>query len=349
MPPENAISKSPARRSPLRRLRFAVLYSLYVAGVLFLGLKLYGWFVYDVPLTRSSNADDVWGLYYPELWESGAIDSDANPDDDRLDVLLLGASVLEQMTEPLEGELKQRYGDNVRLYNLSKSAHTTRDSRQKLDRLKDKHFDIIVVYHGINDVRMNCVPKDEYRDDYSHCAWYASFRQRLKAGAISLKGVAAGLNKGSIGLGTPDDKDRQYGHEIKTAAAFRANLEAIVTSARDRGIPVVLMTFATYLPSDYTEERFRAGQLDYGPGRFKLPTEVWGNPPDVLAAVKVHNAVIRDVAARFDHVRFVDQEKLLPRNGKVFADVCHLTDYGCELFVRNLAATVNLTVDGHRQ
>jgi lysophospholipase L1-like esterase len=336
MPPDDANPKSTTRNSPLRRVRFAVLYSLYVAGIVFLGWKLYGWFVYDVPLTRPSNADDVWGMYYPELWKSGAVDSDARPDDGRLDVLLLGASVLEQMTEPLERELQQRYGDNVRLYNLSKSAHTTRDSLQKLDRLRDRHFDVIVVYHGINDVRMNCVPKADYRDDYSHCAWYASFEQKLKHGAISVRGVTSDL-KSSIGLGPPDVKDRKYGRDIKTAAAFRANLEAIVSSARERKIPVVLMTFATYLPEDYTEERFRAGQLDYGKGQFQLPTEVWGHPPDVLAAVKVHNAVIRDVAERFDNVRFVDQEKLLPRNGKVFADVCHLTPHGCRLFAKNLA------------
>jgi lysophospholipase L1-like esterase len=348
MPPEDQNPKTKSRRSPLRRVRFAVLYSLYVAGVLFLGLKLYGWFVFDVPLTRTSNADDVWRLYYPELWQTGAVDSDAKPGDGRLDVLLLGASVLEQMTEPLERELKQRYGDNVRLYNLSKSAHTTRDSRQKFSRLKDKQFDLIVVYHGINDVRMNCVPRAEYRDDYSHCAWYASFAQKLKYGAISVRGVAADL-KTSIGLGPPDVENRKYGGDVKTAAAFRANLEAIVSSARERKIPVVLMTFATYLPPDYTKERFQAGKLDYGEGRFKLPTEVWGNPRDVLAAVKVHNAVIRDVAAKYDNVRFVDQEKLLPRNGKVFADVCHLTPHGCELFAKNLAAAVNLTVDGHRQ
>jgi GDSL-like Lipase/Acylhydrolase family len=333
----NANPKSATRRSPLRRVRFAVLYSLYVAGVVLVGWKLYGYFVFDVPLTRPANADDVWSLYYPELWKSGAIDSNAKPDDGRLEVLLLGASVLEQMTEPLEQELKKRYGNNVRLYNLSKSAHTTRDSRNKLSRLRDKHFDVIVVYHGINDVRMNCVPKSEYRDDYSHCAWYASFEQRLNSGAISVKGVAAGLDKGSIGLGEPDEKDRGYGRDIKTGPAFRANLEAIVKSARSKGIPVVLMSFATYLPPDYTKTRFQAGQLDYGEGRFKLPAEVWGNPPDVLAAVKVHNAVIRDVAARFDNVRFVDQAKLLPRNGKVFADVCHLTPYGCNLFAKNLA------------
>jgi hypothetical protein len=39
-------------------------------------------------------------------------------------------------------------------------------------------------------------------------------------------------------------------------------------------------------------------------------------------------------------VRFVDQAALLPRNGRHFADICHLTPAGCEAFVAHLLPAV---------
>ena len=233
--------------------------------------------------------------------------------------------------------MRKRYGDRVRVFNLAKSAHTTRDSSLKYSRLKDKHFDLIIVYHGINDCRMNCIPKEDFRDDYSHCAWYDSFQRRLKSGTLSLQGISAGFK---IGLGEPDRRDRQFGHDVKTGTAFRRNLESIVTAARDRYTPVVLMSFATYLPNNYSEDRFRAGQLDYGNGEHGMPVETWGDPAAVIAAVETHNAVIQDVAYRFDNVLYVDQKRLLPDNGTSFSDVCHLTKRGIRVFVGNLVPAI---------
>lgn len=341
-PNSKSRASDPVRRSrsPARGILGWVLYAGYVSAVVFLGLKLYGWFVLDIPVTRAPDNDDVWRLYYAELWDSGAIDSQSTAGDGRLDVLLLGASVLEQVAEPLEAALKQRFGENVHVYNLCKSAHTTRDSANKYSRLRDKPFDLIVVYHGINDARMNCVPRADFRDDYSHCNWYASFDRRLKQGALSVSGIAAGLSQGKIGLGEPDADARDFGREIKTKTAFRRNVEQIVRDAAARKTPVVLMTFATWVPPGYSEKKFRAGKLPYGDGRFELPVEVWGDPPNVLKAVDAHNAVIRDVARRYDNVRFVDQRKLLPKDGSVFCDACHLTDAGCRQFAANIVAAL---------
>ncbi|MFQ5731642.1 MAG: SGNH/GDSL hydrolase family protein, partial [Planctomycetaceae bacterium] len=332
-----------SKRSPSRRLVGWGLYAGYLAAVVFVGVKLFGYFVLDIPVTRSANADDVWRYYYKELWKSGAVDSQSTAGDGRMDVLLLGASVLEQAADPLEDALKKQVGDNVRVYNLCKSAHTTRDSALKYSRLREKQFDLIVVYHGINDSRMNCVPKADFRDDYSHCRWYAGFDRRLKAGMLSVRGITAGFNRGKIALGEPDDDARAFGRDVKTETAFRRNVEQIVKAAAARKTPVVLMTFATWIPDGYSEEKFRMGKLPYGSGRFELPVEVWGDPPNVLKTVNAHNAVIRDIAGRYDNVRFVDQQKLLPGNGSVFSDVCHLTDDGCEQFAANVVAAIRRT------
>ena len=327
-------------KTPLRRFVGWLLYAGYLVGLAFIALKVYGYLALDIPVTRSANEDDVWRLYYGELWDSGAITSNSTADDGRMDVLLLGASVLEQVGEPLEAALKKEFGENVRVYNLCKSAHTTRDSTHKYRRLQDRHFDLIIVYHGINDSRMNCVKTADFRGDYTHCAWYASFERRLKEGALSFAGIAAAAGHGKIGLGEPDAEARAFGREIKTKTAFRQNVEEIVAAARKRNTPVVLMTFATWIPDGYSDEKFRAGKLPYGSGQFELPMAVWGDSANVLEAVRVHNAVIRDVANRYDNVRFVDQRALLPGDGSVFTDPCHLTKKGCELFAANILATL---------
>ena len=323
-----------------RRVRFVVLYSLYLVVLGWIGLKLFAWFKYDVPLTRSENRDDVWRTFYPELWKSGAIETDGTGDDARLDVLLLGASVLEEVKDDLLDALKERYGDSVHVYNLAISAHTTRDSMQKYKRLLDRHFDLVIIYHGINDSRMNCVAADLYRDDYSHCGWYVTFEQKLKTGLISVRTVFSKHNRDRIGNGPPDEANLKYSENVKTGPAFEQNLETILKYAAAKKTPVVLMTFATHLVKGYSRQAFEAGELDYGKGRHQLAVEVWGTPKGVSAAVKTHNAAIRRLHHKFPANLFVDMNAKLPKNGKTFSDICHLTPAGCKRFVAELLPVI---------
>lgn len=341
MPPAAAIPAAiPRKRSLKRRVLWGMLYVVYLAAIGFAGLKFYAYIVYDVPLTRAAEPDDVWRHYYPELWRSGAIETDAAPHDGKLDVLLLGGSVLQDVAGPLEEALRERYGERVRVYNLCKSAHTTRDSYFKFQRLRGQRFDLVVLYHGINDCRMNCVPPETFRDDYTHCAWYRSLERRLKAGVVILDDVNLLADTGAISLGVPDEKLRRFGREIKTAGPFRRNVEFILRTAREKHTPVLLMSFACYLPADYSEAKFRAGELDYGPGHFKIRTEVWGDPPDVVAGIAAHNAVLRSLARQYDNVLFVDQEAKLPHDGTTFCDVCHLTPRGDRQFAANVLPAI---------
>ncbi len=106
-------------------------------------------------------------------------------------------------------------------------------------------------------------------------------------------------------------------------------------AARVQATPVLLMTFAYWEAPGYSKERFLAGKLAYGHGGFELPTEVWGKPENVVAALEAHNREIRQLAET-EGVIFVDQAKQMPHDGRHFADICHLTDQGCRRFVENL-------------
>lgn len=114
-------------------------------------------------------------------------------------------------------------------------------------------------------------------------------------------------------------------------------VERILALAARRGDPVLLMTFATYLPENYSLEAFRAKRLDYRLHR--VPIEKWGagrmcRPP--LRSRATSCAWPSNIRRR----GFVDQARLLPGSGRYFNDPCHFTVAGSEKFVENLLPAV---------
>jgi hypothetical protein len=98
------------------------------------------------------------------------------------------------------------------------------------------------------------------------------------------------------------------------------------------------MSFAWYVPPGYSLERMRARRLDYSDPL--LPLEAWGEPESVARALSAHDAVLREAVARRPEVLFVDQEALVPRDGRHFRDVCHLSPLGAEVFLDGLERAI---------
>ena len=334
-----------------KRLFLIAIYLLFITGLCWLGMKVFWKFRYSVPLTKTTQQMDLYEFHYPELWSTGAADAEVAPDDNIFDVLLLGGSVLEQVSEEFEQQLhncfEDEFGLQVRVFTLSKSAHTSRDSFLKYIKLSDKQFDLVVVYHGINDVRMNCCPESVFKDDYTHCAWYRSLQRRLAAGKLTIPGLIREQTANVFALGEPEDKFLEFGGTIKTARPFRHNLEKIVWSAHVKDQIVLLMTFAFFVPTDYSQEKFKRGELDYRPGRYHFPLETWGKPCHVVATIKAHNAQIRDLVKQYDTLIFVDQHRQLQLDGRHFSDPCHLTDVGCRAFVANMLPPILKRISAH--
>jgi hypothetical protein len=130
----------------------------------------------------------------------------------------------------------------------------------------------------------------------------------------------------------------RFGGEIKTVRAFERNLTNLVDLAREREQTVVLMTFCSYLPENYTLERFEERALDYC--LHSCAVEIWGAPDHVVKGLKAHNRIIRGLQARFQGVRLVDQEGRMPRGRDHFNDICHLTQRGCDRFAANVVRGV---------
>ena len=227
-------------------------------------------------------------------------------------------------------------------------GHTTRDSYFKYDALRDVPYDLVVVYHGINELRANNAPPEMFRSDYSHYGWYvllndagrrtsrqwSLLRETIVWMAVK---VRERFGRGIVPTGRPPDDWLQFGSDYKSAASFGDNLTEIVRMAGETDVPVLLMTFAHYLAPGYTEEAFQNRELDYL--LHQIPTELWGEPTTVDRGVEAHNAVIQDLAERTD-VLFVDQQAAMPVGRRYYNDICHLTLEGSRLFVANMVPVI---------
>jgi hypothetical protein len=336
----------PARHRA-RRFGSVLLYGLLILLSLELGSRLFWTSRHGV----SFLSPNLFTAFYPEL--EPVASAPADDAEDAIDLLLLGGSVFHEdfSTVPsvLRRRLEAKTGRRVRIDNLAQPAHTTRDSSLKYDLLGDRKFDLVLVYHGINEARANNVPPELFRDDYSHYSWYANI-QRLQAhresryvvlpytlvylGSAVAEGI--GFTK-HVSIQKPRPEWLAYGREVKTERAFRTNLERILERAEARGEPVLLMTFATYVPPDYTHLKFIRKELDYS--AHSLPIELWGVPAYVEDAVQKHNAIVRQLA-REHGTLFVDQDRLIPKTGANFNDVCHLTPRGGREFVENIEGVI---------
>jgi hypothetical protein len=115
--------------------------------------------------------------------------------------------------------------------------------------------------------------------------------------------------------------------------------------AARRGDPAMLMTFATYVPADYSLDAFRRHALDYD--LHVSPVDLWGRPASVIARVARENDVVRGLAASHPNVLFVDQARLMPTGATYFNDVCHLTLPGSSAFAATLVEAMKPTFQTH--
>lgn len=341
---------SPERRPPwLLALLAAAILAAVSAVLLEVAARGFWSLRHGIPVGSPGRILHAW---YPELERVAR--KQPSRQDGFYDVLLLGGSALNGEWGSVEQALAERLAfagrRNVRVFNLAMAGHTTRDSRLKYAALRRARFELVVVYHGINDTRANNVPPELFRDDYSHYTWYetvnamARYSGRTRfALPYTLRFLRLTLRQRSApGRYLPPEAPREdwlpYAAVPRSAAAFEANLGAILALAAGRGDQMLLATFATYVPPGYTPEAFARKQLDYGLHRSAI--EEWGRPEHVLAAITAQNEVVRRLAGGGDGPLFVDQARLMAGEPRWFNDVCHFTVEGSMRFAEHLAEAV---------
>jgi hypothetical protein len=335
-----------------KRAAFALVVGALVLGACELAARSY-W----ARATRRPfhDTDLLLHAWYPEL---GRLSGEtAVRGDDRFDVLVLGPSVLDRhygnFDAAFDAALRARH-PRAWVANLSLAGHSTRDSLNKYRQLGRHRFDLVVVYDSINELRANNVPPELFRDDYSHIDWYWEVNPIAEHPRLArvltlpfglrrawLTFVEARHLREPVPRVHPDPEWLAYGGELKTAGPLRAQLEQIVALAHARGEPVLLSTFAWWVPPDYSLERFHAHELDYAYGRKAVPIEVWGTPEHVMAGLARHNQVIAEVARTAPADYFVDLAARMAPGRRSYQDVCHLTPEGIAILVEAWLSAVD--------
>lgn len=336
------------KQSTGKRLLFATICLLGILVVLEAGLR--GFLSFEFGLSYWQ--PDYLTAFYPET--ARIENKTIQRTDSTIDVLLLGGSVLHRDYSQFETRLREALAFEtrrlVRIHNLARPAHTSLDSVYKYRRLADQKFDLVVFYHGINEARANNCPEEMFRPDYSHYAWYERVNDLEHHSVQPLYVTPSALRflwqwKKStwwddryVSAHRPkNDEWMRQGGSIKTAEPFENNVRTILDLAHQKQEPVLLMTFAYYLADGYSDEAFRARELDYADR--KSPVGIWGKPGNVTAAIDAHNQVLRRVGGDYQNVHLVDQSALLPKAGRFFNDICHITHEGTRRFVDNMIPT----------
>lgn len=333
-----------SRRRKVVFLSFIVLALLSIGEV---GSRIF-WAMRGVPVWTAQRM--IHRSFYPELIPV----ENATPSrtDDVLDILLLGGSVPNNNYGNIEHLLREKLflsGHPARVYNVAMPGQTSLDSYYKYRHLQHKQFDVVLVYHGINEVRANNCPPDVFKADYSHYSWYSLINAWERASdsrwfvepytfkflgskVLERLGVAR-----YVPTHQPRPEDMEWGKDVKTAASLRKNIEGIIRIAAAKNERLILMSFAYYVPQGYSKEKFDKRELDYC--SHALPIELWGKPEYVSAAIETHNAIIQTLVT-IHQLKSVDQNAEMAKNKNFFNDICHLTHQGCAKFVDNLLPVI---------
>jgi hypothetical protein len=259
-------------------------------------------------------------MVYPALYtiKKNFVAGDTN-------VLLLGGSVLYNSFDTLS-----RGGADCELtfHNAAYIAHTSLDSLYKYKYLSENgyKFDYIVFYHGINDLRLNNIPPEYFKNDYSHYYYYKlhghlfggkwSVYDLFTASTLAYNAyqlffkvysLTTFRTNSFIPYDIPVSTLTKYGIDIKSEATFSDNLSGIIELSKSDNSTLVVPLFAT-------EKDFADTEL----------TRIWGEPENVIKGIARHNNVISRLQQDFVLI----ETKGISADKSNFEDICHYTQQG---------------------
>ena len=234
----------------------------------------------------------------------------------------------------LEKILQDKFpGQRVEVNNFSTPGHTTAEILSEfLLNSFDSQPDVVVFYHGYNDIRAFLTPG--FKNDYSHfrrnfAAEYEKLRIVNLLPFVPLafynfllwnhmpKRIVGRDVHYAVTRGKMDIDAEPQGINI-----FRRNLEHIINVCRANGMQMVLSTFCHFFDD---ESRADAERLK------------WENK--VREVVLLENRVVSDLA-REHGLPLVDNLNLIPQDHRHFNDKIHFTLDGMKLLAENLSVPI---------
>jgi hypothetical protein len=254
-------------------------------------------------------------------------------------ILTLGGSAIfnRRMTERLSYSLKRATPTRLEIEGAALRTHTTRDSVIKYAYHFTRYkFDYVMIYDAANDLWMNHVSADDFREDYSHA------RPQYKRNFFLDHSLIARLLYNRF-LWTRKCVYANPGSQCYNAAHFRAyktyerNIRELIRLVRNDGGVPILLTFAWNIPANYTKARFDQGTLGYNnPTNYdKCPVEFWGDVEYVREGVRQNNQIVRAIANE-ERTLLIDEEEMFSNNTAMFGDPFHFSEEGTDMFVKSI-------------
>ncbi len=237
----------------------------------------------------------------------------------------------------LEARLRGRFpGRPLEVLNGGVPRYRSAESLLNLGRLADLAPDLVLIYHGINDI-VWCDPGAHYADPENVP------RERLRHERAEEKAsvfLVQELWRQATGY-YPEKYERGTGyvHYPEARESFRGNLTRMVEKTRGLGGEAVLLTFATRLRDELSAEE-RQAVVD-GP----LFQDYFPSYEAMDEALKAYNGIVREVAEATG-APLIELEGLLPSEGRYWTDFCHLSAEGTALMIDRLEEPLAALVAG---
>lgn len=234
----------------------------------------------------------------------------------------------------LEKNLQQEFPDlDIEVNNFGMGGWSSAETLINFTlRIIDTQPDVVVIYHGYNDLRMALAP--DYENDYSHArqnlgevyhlyrmaSWVPymplAFYNYLVRKLIFSQNIQSSLLEATTpGWQKAQKFDADYRAGLHT---FQRNLEHIIHICKSNGISVVLSTFCHYLYDDIKHDSYHS-RFHHG--------------------IEYANLLIQQLAEKHD-IECVDNARKVPYENENFIDSIHFSHAGMRIFADNVSPPI---------
>lgn len=278
--------------------------------------------------------------YYPMVKEIRA-NYDLSP---KKKVLILSSSALTDGWGGFASIFAKELNKNTEdwdVYNASGVGFSSLDNLNTYSMLSDLEFDVLLFYNGINDSRLNNCPPEIYKENYRHIAWNNEIAAILRHPELnrstipffidfSFQKIKYALCKDCfLSENYHDQEDwQEYGSNYKSLESFQQNIQSLI-EMKPLESKLILVSFATYVPANYSFEKFVSKELDYNYHTNSREVEVWGKAHNVVGFMDNLNNILSTSQNPTKETYFIDIRAQVnaPTN---FADVCHYSTLGIQ-------------------
>jgi hypothetical protein len=136
-----------------------------------------------------------------------------------------------------------------------------------------------------------------------------------------------------------------YGSKMKSLPCYERNVKRVMDMAQQQRAQFLYLTFAYYLPSDYSLQKFQNKTLDYSFCDHSRETEIWGTPQNVSRFIDSINVDSKAWVSPYKNARWADLYTQFPKTGEYFADICHFSPKGIHQFAAMACSALDSMVN----